>query len=198
MANGVIEEWGVEILCRAFADDPHIRWFIGQRANGATQVAYRRFFRLLLAAPGHLIMSADRQGLAWYLPPGSDMPWVLQMRLFASMLSVHGFFAVPKGLRLLHLKRCRPARPHYWLQLLAVQPEAQGRGVGTELVREMQLIASASGHPIYLETGLARNREFYERRGFNLLQELVLCDGLRLWSMVWQPSSLTTASMTKR
>jgi GNAT superfamily N-acetyltransferase len=59
--------------------------------------------------------------------------------------------------------------PHWVLALLAVDPAAQGRGVGRGLLRSGLDRCDRSGLPAYLETQNERNGPFYERAGFRLL-----------------------------
>ena len=62
----------------------------------------------------------------------------------------------------------KPPAPHYYLGVIGTDPAAQGRGLGTQLLRSF-CEASASdplSSGVYLETAQASNLKFYERAGF--------------------------------
>jgi GNAT superfamily N-acetyltransferase len=58
---------------------------------------------------------------------------------------------------------------HWHLNLLAVEPEQQGRGLGTALVRHGLDRAAETGHDVVLETFAEGTVTFYLRNGFELL-----------------------------
>ena len=65
----------------------------------------------------------------------------------------------------------------YWyLQLLGVEPERQGSGVGSGLVREHLRVADEQGVSAYLETTV-ENLPFYARLGFEVVGEIVIGRG---------------------
>jgi GNAT superfamily N-acetyltransferase len=59
-----------------------------------------------------------------------------------------------------------PCVPHWYLGTLGVEPELQGRGVGTALLRHWLSSVDRDGAPAYLETDRAENLPFYARLGF--------------------------------
>lgn len=57
--------------------------------------------------------------------------------------------------------------PECWyLSILGVAPEAQGRGIGVKLVEPVLAEADAAGVATYLETFTPRNKSFYKRLGY--------------------------------
>ncbi|MGZ5348523.1 MAG: GNAT family N-acetyltransferase, partial [Solirubrobacterales bacterium] len=60
---------------------------------------------------------------------------------------------------------------------------AQRSGAGTALIRPGLERADAEGMPCYLETQRRSNIPFYERFGFELVEEVGLDDSPRLWLM---------------
>jgi len=62
------------------------------------------------------------------------------------------------------IESVRPKTLDY-LNLLAVHPSAQGRGVGAALL-------NAAPKRLYLETFEAKNAEWYQKRGFKLMSEV--------------------------
>ncbi len=61
-----------------------------------------------------------------------------------------------------------PDEPVWYLKLLGVDPEGQGKGIGSTLLRESLEELDKDGLPAYLETGTQRNVRFYKRFGFDV------------------------------
>jgi ribosomal protein S18 acetylase RimI-like enzyme len=59
---------------------------------------------------------------------------------------------------------------HWYLQLLGVDPEYQGQGFASRLLRGMLTRIDEEGLPCYLETELAKNVPIYEHFGFRTLE----------------------------
>lgn len=59
--------------------------------------------------------------------------------------------------------------PHWYLLIVGVDPELQGRGLGSALIREGLARADASDSPCYLDTSEERNLAFYQRHAFEVV-----------------------------
>ncbi|KAL4768588.1 acyl-CoA N-acyltransferase [Aspergillus nidulans var. acristatus] len=69
-------------------------------------------------------------------------------------------------------------RGYYFCNIVAVRPDAQGRGVGRKLFEEVTKIADREGMKCYLESSrLEPNVEIYQRLGFSLRMEMECRDG---------------------
>jgi ribosomal protein S18 acetylase RimI-like enzyme len=74
-------------------------------------------------------------------------------------------------------------RDHWWLMVLGVAPEAQGRGLARALIEPAMQRADAAGQQCYLETANPANIPFYERLGFQRITEIEHPQsGVRLWT----------------
>jgi ribosomal protein S18 acetylase RimI-like enzyme len=62
-----------------------------------------------------------------------------------------------------------PRDPVRYLQVLGVAPDAQGRGVGSALLRRGLGAADVAREVVYLETGKGANVAYYGRHGFTLV-----------------------------
>jgi ribosomal protein S18 acetylase RimI-like enzyme len=75
--------------------------------------------------------------------------------------------------------------PHWYLMLLGVDPEFQGRGHAGRLLRTMFRRTDAEGLPCYLETETEKNVSFYEHLGFKVLDTYTIPDSkLKMWLML--------------
>lgn len=73
------------------------------------------------------------------------------------------------------LEQCeqyRPTGPHWTLELVAVDPAAQGRGVGAALMRFGLARCDQTGLPSFLVSSNAANLSFYQRLGFEQAAEI--------------------------
>jgi ribosomal protein S18 acetylase RimI-like enzyme len=78
--------------------------------------------------------------------------------------------------------------PHWHLSWLSVDPDQQGRGIGSVLVRQMTTRADAERMTRDLCTLAQRNVPLYEHLGFHVTRETILPrSGLRLWMMARRP-----------
>jgi GNAT superfamily N-acetyltransferase len=81
-----------------------------------------------------------------------------------------------------------PEEPLALLDSVAVQPAAQGQGIGSTLIRTGLDRARAAGHGALLETGNPRNVPLYERHGFRVVDAADAPDGgPHIWFMRWDP-----------
>ena len=61
--------------------------------------------------------------------------------------------------------------PHWYLNVIGVAPEAQGRGLGSALLTSMCDRLDRERLPAYLDTGTAENVALYQRHGFVVAAE---------------------------
>ena len=80
----------------------------------------------------------------------------------------------------------------WYLEVLAVHPSLQGRGLGGEAMR--CVLEQVKGDPIVLECTERSNVRFYEKLGFDCVEEVVLSDPsvgngheCRMWVMLRIP-----------
>ena len=80
-----------------------------------------------------------------------------------------------------HRNDVRP--DHWWVMVLGVAPEAQGKGLARALLDPVMRRADAAGQQCYLETANPANIAFYEHVGFDRVAEIEHPQsGLRLWT----------------
>jgi len=183
-------------LAAAFDADPLFAWF--SRADAGRDAARLGFFRHLmreLVVPGGGETFRPLHGGAaavWMgsheLGPNTPMQ---ELRALPMLLRLTGW---RRFLRLARLRaimdKAHPMhRPHAYLWFLGVTPQAQGRGVGSRLIRAKLDRLDATNTPAFLETATERNVAFYRRHGFEVLSEYrPEADAPRIWAM-WREAS---------
>jgi ribosomal protein S18 acetylase RimI-like enzyme len=77
-----------------------------------------------------------------------------------------------------------PDEPVWLLDLIGVDPSAQGRGYGQRLLRHGLALAAADGRPAFLETANPDNVAYYERVGFGVVESAIAPGGgPQVWFM---------------
>ena len=78
--------------------------------------------------------------------------------------------------------------PHWYLWVVAVDPEGQGQGIGTILLKPGLESADADQLPCFVETHAEQNLPFYQKQGFELVRcEQVPGFDLHFWCFVREP-----------
>jgi GNAT superfamily N-acetyltransferase len=179
-------------LARAFDDDPLSLYLFGGPRTRAAGLA--RFFTIQLRHTylrhGEVWTTADRAGAALWAPPTMPRPGgtdLLRILPVVPYLSIWGR-KTPDVVRLLAAyERARPRQAHWYLGTLGTDPDRQGQGVGSALLRVVLDRLDLEGIPAYLESSKERNLAFYARHGFQVTGEITTPRGPTLWLMWREP-----------
>jgi ribosomal protein S18 acetylase RimI-like enzyme len=77
---------------------------------------------------------------------------------------------------------------HWYLAVIGVDSEHQGRGLGCAMMEPVLQRADREGTVCYLETAQPKNIAFYKRRGFDVTIDTIdPTSGLRLWTLRREP-----------
>jgi len=76
-----------------------------------------------------------------------------------------------------------PHERHYYLSVIGILPEWQGRGFGSALLRPILERCDRDGLPAYSQASSPRNRALYERHGFVVVEEMRVSESPPLWRM---------------
>ena len=85
------------------------------------------------------------------------------------------------------MDKLHPTDEHWYLPLTGVDPVAQGRGLGSTLLRPALNICDRDGLPAYLEATSPRNRDLYARHGFDIVETMQAGTSPPLWAMLREP-----------
>ena len=187
-----------DILARAFRVDPLQTYLFPNDAENVARspAMFATLVRYGLLAGEVLTTAHVPAGIAvWLAPDHVEHEATLVEAGFEALPHIMGsvahqrFVDVFAAMEPYHRRNVSPR--HWYLMILGVDPEAQGRGIGTALMEPVLARADAAGVPCYLETCQAKNVAFYQRRGFQLLDdEAEPASGLRFWTFRRDPHSM--------
>lgn len=174
----------VDILVRAFHDDPVMNWMSGHPDF------VRSFFSITLPAfvPDGLTFRDQRgRGAAVWLKPDSRLQWPVTPGNIWRMFKVCGFRGFFRfGMAGLTTAKFRPGEPHYYLFLLGTLPECQGEGIGSALMTQVLRRCDDENLPAYLENSKRENLAFYQGRGFEVVDEIRFAKNAPTVWLMWR------------
>jgi len=183
------------VLTDAFVDEDGLNYWLkqGRAKTRARRIFFDAAVRDIVHARRRLDlaeMDGAPAGAAIWLNPGDkafDLPPLRELMLTPLLLRVAGFDGIGKATALgRQLTALHPKIPHAHLVFLGVSPAAQGRGVGSAMLKHALAPLDASGTHAYLEASTERNVALYERHGFVVTNELKL-PGLHMRTMLRAP-----------
>ena len=183
-------------LADAFAVDPLMDWFM--RVDERRAAARLDFFRFLVRAgapQGRIDRPAGGGAAAIWMPFEwlGPTPFLAELASLPVMLGATGLGRCGRMQAVrADMDRHHPMdRRHAYLWVLGVAPAAQGRGVGSALLRAAGARLDAEQLPAYLETGTTRNVALYRRHGFEVISEhKARADAPPMWSMWREPGGV--------
>jgi len=185
----------IDVLARALRDNPSTIGMFG--ADPATRLRKLRILYGVLvdwvAQPPYVARYGDRiVGAAAVSPPDTCInrrlrPRVRQVRIIGRDITLEApSISFRDLIRLLRLGTAAlnrsasmsrpgtkhdPATPHFHVELLGVDPDLQGQGIGSALMKSVLRQSDASGVPAYVETDTIDNVGFYGHLGFDVVAE---------------------------
>jgi ribosomal protein S18 acetylase RimI-like enzyme len=183
------------VLTRAFARDPFYLFLAGEASERSSRMrdGWSGILRFASAHLSDTWTTDDHAGVAVWLPPGYGGPsFIDSLRIIPSIARLAGWSRLRQVTDALDtLERHRHGHvpePHYYLSALGVEPERQGTGIGSALLRPTLDRCDERRLPAYLETATARNVLLYERLGFDVVEELTLPrTDIHGWLMLRRP-----------
>ncbi len=182
-----------QVLGKAFADDPvsvavYKNFSPENRVKALTNdfsielpVCIRKGYPIHVSEDGRIVAAAVIYPPGTYPLPVIDQ-WLIQLK---SILG-NGWYDI-RGWQtwLNEVDKYRPHEAHYYLEYLGVEPEYQGQGFGTCILKHLIAKADEQGLGCYLENANPRNVPFYQRSGFQIQREMEII-GISTWLM-WRP-----------
>jgi len=179
-----------DAAARGFQDNEIWIWMLPNDRTRARveRRQYRSMVKHIFVPRRSAWTTTDGTGSAFWFPPGTTKLTPREVLAEALPFLPEGLMRLGKVSRLEgEIKRRWPKEPHWYLAVLSVSPESQGKGHGSALIRPGLEKADEQGVGAYLETQRESNVGFYERFGFELVEKIEV-EGQPLWLM-WRPVS---------
>lgn len=170
-AGANIQATVISTIVLGFAADPMARWAWPDSSE------YLRIMPQFVMAfggrafeHGTAYITEGTRAAALWLPPGVEPDE-------AAMGAVMGGAPRPEiaediGHVLQRMAEHHPHEPHWYLPLIAADPNWIGQGLGTLLMKHALRRCDEEGVAAYLESSNPRNIPFYERHGFRIVGEI--------------------------
>jgi ribosomal protein S18 acetylase RimI-like enzyme len=177
-------------MARAFDDDPFFRWMLP--SDAARKPWLEWIMRVVVESEPASVLAWERNGslagvLAAVRPGRWPHPKSQRVRAYtrAGMVPRPTARIVVGGLRAQQaIDRVHTSSRHWYVEALAVDPIHQGAGGGRELLSEILEHAKDDGALAYLETTKPENLAWYQRFGFEVVDELRAMKGAPpIWTM---------------
>jgi GNAT superfamily N-acetyltransferase len=177
------------VLARAFHEDPAFSWVLrGDPARmGILERGFELFLRRIWLEQQETYTTADVVAVAvWELPEQWKLGALEQVRMLPAMVAIFRRHLPRLGRALMAMEAKHPREPHYYLPFVGVEPEWQGRGLGSSVLAPVLERCDREGMPAFLEASTARNRDLYERHGFLVTEEFRLGRGAPTQWRMWR------------
>jgi GNAT superfamily N-acetyltransferase len=129
---------------------------------------------------GEVYFLGDSFGVACWLPPSRSTP-TFWRQVQAGMLALPWHFGLGGFKKLTayddvarRLHHDHAPMPHWYLAAIGVEPERQGQGIGSALMRPMLERADREGIHCWLDTHQDENVRLYQRHGFEVSERAVV------------------------
>ena len=175
-----------DVLGRAFFDDPVAEYLFPDATSRSER--YARFAAIAIDAFGDsaLVVTEPeiRTGAIWQAPGPSALGFTRQLRVLAKLVGLTRS-GLRRAARLGELmSRHHLREPHWYLAVLGTDPEAQRTGLASAVLAPVLERCDRERMPAYLESSKAANIPFYNKHGFEVVDELCIPGGPSLWPMV--------------
>jgi GNAT superfamily N-acetyltransferase len=152
-------------LTRAFAQDPVARWIFPDPQDYAEWFPrLARAFAETACAGGTLRQARGGAATAVWLAPGSEPDDEALGSVFGAGVAGSRRAGVLDLFE--QMAHVHPAEPCWYLPLLGVSPELQGRGLGSTLLSAAAATCDVQGLPAWVEATSPANVALYRRHGF--------------------------------
>jgi len=170
-ADASIRENAIGTIVLGFAADPMARWAWPESSEYLrTMPRFVNAFGGQAFEHGTAYVTEGARAAALWLPPGvepdeAEMGAIMEKTLRAEIAEDIG--VVMKGMAEHH-----PLEPHWYLPVIAADPNWIGQGLGAVLMKHALRRCDEEGVAAYLESSNPRNISFYERHGFEIIGKI--------------------------
>jgi len=170
---------GAAVLGRAFTEYELLQYYFPDETERQAVAVTFGFIALSVCLKyGEVYASsAKMEGVSAWLPPGKAPfgGWQIIRSVPPSVLFRFGRQGASRmqayGRYVDNVHRKLVPYPHWYLQIIGVDPAYQGQGFSSQLVRPMLERIDREYLPCFLETNIEKNVAIYQRFGFGVVSE---------------------------
>ena len=183
----------IETLIAAFYHDPWTEFHFPEEESRAKRLSTGIDFLLGLSSRTWSVGTTNRAcaGVIGAAPPEEYPPpffhlMVMLTKLILKSLSFTPYRVMKQWVRIFHkFDKIRPRQPHWYVPILGVHPDHQGKGLGGELLRKVLQRADEDRVAVYLESSNPKNLDFYRKYGFEVTAKIVPVAGCPpIWGLL--------------
>src|ERR1700754_1145827 len=170
-ADATIQASTINTIVLGFAADPMARWVWPDSSE------YLRIMPQFVMAfggrafdHGTAYITEGTRAAALWLPPGVEPDEAAMEAIMAQAMRPE--IAEDIGAVLQGMADHHPHEPHWYLPLIAADPNWIGQGLGTLLMKHALRRCDEKGIAAYLESSNPRNISLYERHGFRVVGKI--------------------------
>ncbi len=169
----------VKVATASFADDPHMKNLFGHSVSDQVYDRNRaRGFGILISewlrVPEKKVVITDESGMCFAIWSNGKPQYGIIDKIRNALRFI---FAI--GFKLAQragdyddaIANKHPTEPHLYLDLMATAPEAQGKGIGSRVMRKMTQYLDENGIAAYTFSSNPQNVSFYKRHGFVIMEQ---------------------------
>ena len=181
------------VLSRAFYDDPYYLWIMPNGKRRMAQLLW--WMKILLRYTliyGSIHFTEDHKGIAMWVGP--DEPVLDDVKILSMGLIMYPFkIGIRNFLRVLDIsgqwnkEHKKLSKRHYYLMVIGVEPEFQGKGIGSRLMQVGLNRADDEELECYLETVTEEDVEFYKKHDFDIILNRGFAVNNQYWLMTRAP-----------
>ncbi|MEI7450805.1 MAG: GNAT family N-acetyltransferase [Desulfomonile sp.] len=188
----------IETLTAAFYHDPLTQFLLPNEESRAKRLSRAVEFLLELSSKTWSAEIGNKKyaGVIGAAPPEEYPPpffhlMVVLTKLILKSLSFTPLRVMEQWLHVFHqFDKIRPRQSHWYILVLGVHPDHQGKGLGGELLRPILQKADEERVAVYLESSNPKNLDFYGKYGFGVREKIVPVRGCPpMWGLVRKPVS---------
>lgn len=167
----------VEMLTDAFKENKSVNYIVKQDAKKDKRIRNLMSYSFNVCyLSGDVFFNDDKTAVALVSYP--DKQRMTLKSIFLDLRLVFKTIGLTRAMKALSreslIKKNYPTKEIYYLWFIGVSLENQGKGKGTQLLRELIEHSETLNRKIYLETSTLRNLPWYKKFGFRVFKELDL------------------------
>ncbi|WP_029587202.1 N-acetyltransferase [Bradyrhizobium sp. URHD0069] len=161
----------INTIVLGFAADPMARWVWPDSSEYLrTMPQFVKAFGGQAFDHGTAYITEGTRAAALWLPPGVEPDEAAMEAIMAQAMRPE--IAEDIGAVLQGMAEHHPHEPHWYLPLIAADPNWIGQGLGTLLMKHALRRCDEKGIAAYLESSNPRNISLYERHGFRVVGKI--------------------------